>query len=224
MEVGVVHSEAGEEPLGSSLCGQEEPPLPRGLCHAGDRQEQKSLLALPLSTPNLGMEGGGRPTPSEIANSGGGAVLHRAGPGLTGSRGPGGRCRPLRSQSYQQPLLWAGLCGAQGAHVSARPQTEHSRAGPGPPRPLRPAVWTPWGAQSQLRQPGDSPSPAGNTVCSFQRLPGCLMPPAWPSLKEGTSCGDGGGSSRAPFPSLIGFSPAACPPRDLCKSHCRIVL
>lgn len=28
----------------------------------GDKQEQKRLLALPLSTPNLGMEGKGRPT------------------------------------------------------------------------------------------------------------------------------------------------------------------
>lgn len=81
MEVGVVHNEAGASLWDPVCVAGRSRPLPRGLCHTGDRQEQKRLLALPLSTPNLGVEGGGRPTPSEIANSGGAPCSTEEGPG-----------------------------------------------------------------------------------------------------------------------------------------------
>lgn len=83
-------------------------------------------------------------------------MLHREGPRLKGSR----RQVPatLVPPSYQQPLLWAALCGAQGAHGSAHPRTECSRAGPGPPQTPRPIEWTAplphrRGAQSRLHHP-----------------------------------------------------------------------
>ena len=160
-------------------------------------------------------------------------MLHREGPRLKGSR----RQVPatLVPPSYQQPLLWAALCGAQGAHGSAHPRTECSRAGPGPPQPPRPIEWTAplphrRGAQSRLHHPeGTSlpqqgPSP-GHPV-PFPEAP--WMPDAstsaTPAGEDVLSWGLVGGPQEPPLPSLIGFSPAASPPRDLCKSRCRIVL
>ena len=171
MEVGVVHSEAGAEPLGSSLCGREEPPPSQGSLSYWGQAGTEEAPGPASEHPQPGH--GGRGQTHTIVNSKFGRGRHapqrRAGAdGQQGSRRqvPAAPVPP----SYQQPLLWAGLCGAQGAHGSARPRTERPRAGPGPPGPPRPAVWTPWGAQSQLRQPGDSPSPAGTQPCTHCAL------------------------------------------------------
>ena len=203
-------------------------PLPRGLCHTGDRQEQKRLLALPLSTPNLGMEVGGRPTPSEIANSGRGAVLHRGGPGLTGSRGPGGRCRLLRSH-HRTSSPCSGPASAGPREPTGLPALGPSAPEQGLGLPgLRAQLCghhggtSPGSASQETLLPLQGPNPAHTVL--FPEAPwmpdaSSLAMPAGGDVPRGWR-----GPSRAPFPSLIGFSPAASPPRDLCKSHCRIVL
>ena len=151
-----------------------------------------------------------------------GAVLHRGGPELTGSR------RQVLATpvppSYQQPLLWAALCGAQGAHRSARPRTERSRAGPGPPQPPRPAEWTAplphrRGTQSWLHHlegtplPQQGPSP-GHPV-PFPEAP--WMPDASTSA---TPAGEDvlwgwWGAPKSPPPKSYWFFPSCLSPQRL---------
>lgn len=205
-------------------------PLPRGLCHTGGQAGTEEAPGPASEHPQSGHGGKGQ----TLVHSREGAGRGRCAPQrrARADRQQGSRRQvpaALAPPSYQQPLPWAALRGTQGAHGSARPRTECSRARPGPFRPPRPAERTAplphrRGAQSRLQHPEVTPFPSPGHLCRFQRLPGCLTPPPRPLLQERTSCGDGGGPSRAPLPSLIGFSPAASPPRDLCKSRCRIVL